>query len=79
MAQIRFAELAERGMEPRLEEVLSVLIGDRMSAPGWLNLTPVELAALGYGRPCECGERGLEPGEAACTYPGCEDDTCDDV
>ena len=63
---VTIAELARRGLDPRLEEVLNIAIGDVLRSPPGNPITPEEMAALGYGPVCECGERGLGQGEKAC-------------
>lgn len=66
-------ELAERGLNERMQTVVEILVGetidDRSPARQHLKLTQGEIEALGYGPPCPCGERGLLRGECLVETP----------
>jgi hypothetical protein len=57
-------DLRRRGRDDRLDEVLRLVIGIELPAATRGKVSPVEAWALGYGIPCACGERGLDPTEA---------------
>lgn len=63
---ITVEELARRGMSDRLTEIIHTVVGEHLHSPEWLGLTDEEKAALGYGTPCPCGEKGLMPDEKLC-------------
>lgn len=62
---IGIRELLFRGMDGRLAEVLNLAIDDTLPER-CRSLERSEKEALGYGPPCECGERGLAIGESSC-------------
>jgi hypothetical protein len=75
---VSIEELSERGMEDRLAEIIRVLVGETIHLlPPSFVLTPTEMFALGYGPPCECGDRGLKPEEMVCTACGYCHECCD--
>jgi hypothetical protein len=68
--RISLAELSRRGPDDDLVDKLNLMIGTPAAAVAQ-TLSREEMWALGhYGPPCECGERGLAPGETACTECG---------
>jgi hypothetical protein len=56
-------ELRQRGMDDRLREVVELMVGDKPNSPPGA-VTPAGAWALGYGVPCPCGERGINPDES---------------
>jgi hypothetical protein len=62
---ISTAELLRRGMDDALADLMASAIGETLPAR-CSGFTKCEMAALGYGKPCECGERGLGIDEAEC-------------
>lgn len=69
---ITLQELRERGMDNHMQDVISMLVGEVTPASVRGKISPEDMFALGYGPPCECGERGLAPGEGMCR--DCPDD-----
>lgn len=69
---ITFDDIASSGLDERVSEILTMLIGEVLPPRARGKITVAEAAALGYGPPCECGERGLGPNEKSCTE--CTDD-----
>jgi hypothetical protein len=64
---VTLSELLQRGMDERMTEVVNLAIGDVLPERARGVIAIQEAQALGYGPPCECGERGLGPGEDECT------------
>lgn len=63
---ITIKEILERGLDIRALEVVNIMAGDYLSSTVAQQLTQEEMYAFGYGQACECGERGLFPGEEFC-------------
>ena len=53
-------------MDDRLTAIISGLIGDKLPARSDLGLSLEEMNALGYGKTCPCGEKGLKKDEKLC-------------
>ena len=73
---ITVEELLRRGMDERLTEIIHGGIGDYYHSYSGV-VTIDELAALDYGPPCPCGERGMKDGETACGKCGHCSECCD--
>lgn len=63
---ITFDDIANSGLDERVAEVLTLIIGEVLPERARGKVSVKEAAALGYGPPCECGERGLASGETEC-------------
>lgn len=68
------AELAARGVDERLAEMLIGIMGETLPAETVerLRLTREEQWALGYGPTCPCGEMGMAPDEEVIEVDGNE-------
>lgn len=64
---VSIAELARRGMDDRLQQIIQGSVGRilTMTDPT-VTLTETEKQALGYGQRCPCGEKEMAPGEKLC-------------
>lgn len=74
--EITFEEMRTRGVSEDVQEFMLRLSSRLDRNP---HLPPIpgyreHMHAFGIGPRCQCGERGLEPGEALCEYSECAEE-----